>query len=167
VFDGAGFVEAHQALGEALDIAFSKNEAMIGGLPGNSFVLVEFEEGGGVFEFATLAFGAAGLDVAEVVHGLLELAGEPLVVQAEGGEEAMGIDDVKVDGGLLGGRMGGAGEEVGFEERNAVEAPGGVGDFDDELRLGGSGGLVFIEEAAAMGVVGGSVFGGEDGAGGR
>ena len=66
--------------------AFQKNEAMIGGIPRNSFVLVEFEEGGGVFEVATLALGAVSLDFAEVVHGLLELAGEPLVMQAESGQ---------------------------------------------------------------------------------
>ena len=40
---------------------------------------------------------AVGLDFAELVHGLLELAGEPLVVQAEGGEGAVGVDDLKVD----------------------------------------------------------------------
>jgi hypothetical protein len=44
------------------------------GDPGNSFVFVEFEEGGGVFEVAALALGAVGLDVAERVPGLLELA---------------------------------------------------------------------------------------------
>ena len=93
---------------------------MIGGLPGNSFVFVEFEEGSGVFEVAAVALDAVGLDFAEVVHGLLELAGEPLVVQAEGSEGAMGVDDVKVDSGLIGGRIGGAVEEGGFEERDAV-----------------------------------------------
>src|ERR1700733_7402718 len=75
MFDVARFVEAHQALGEAFDIAFRKNEAMIGGLPGNSFALVEFEEGGGVFEVAALALGAVSLDFAELVHSLLKLAG--------------------------------------------------------------------------------------------
>jgi hypothetical protein len=58
------------------------------------------------------------------------------------------------------------GKNVGFKERNAVETPGGVGEFDDELRLGGSGGFVLVEKAAAMCVVSGSVFGGEDGGGG-
>jgi len=86
MFDVAGFVEAHGALREALHLVFGKNEAMIGGLPRNSFVFVEFEEGGGVPEVATLALGAVSLDFAEVVHGLLELAGEPLVMQAESGQ---------------------------------------------------------------------------------
>jgi len=55
---------------------------MRGGLPGNSFVLVEFEEGGGVSEIAALAVGAVGLDRAEGVEAFLEL------------DEAMGVDDV-------------------------------------------------------------------------
>jgi hypothetical protein len=46
---------------------------MVGRLAGNSFVFVEFEEGGGVVEVAALALGAAGLDVAERVEALLEL----------------------------------------------------------------------------------------------
>jgi hypothetical protein len=86
VFDMARFVEAHGALREAFDIAFRKNEAMIGGLPRNSFVFVEFEEGGGVSELALLVVAALGLYFAEVVHGLLELAREPLGVQAQGGQ---------------------------------------------------------------------------------
>jgi hypothetical protein len=167
VFDVAGFVEAHGALREALHIAFQKNEAIVGGLPRNSFVFVEFEEGGGVFEVAALALGAVGLDIAERVQGLLELAGEPLVVQAEGGEGAMGVDDIKVDASLFGGRIGGAVEESGFEGGDAVDAPGGVGDLLDELGFGGGSRLVFVEEAAAMGVVRCLVFGGEDGGGGR
>jgi hypothetical protein len=159
-------VEAHAALREALDMVFRKNEAMVGGLPGNSFVFMEFEEGGGVFEVATLALGAVGLDVAERIHGLLELAREALALDAQVGEEAMGVDDVKVDGSLLGGRISGAVEEFGFEERDAVETPGGIGELLDELGFGGSGGLVFVEETAAMGVERCLVFGGEDGGGG-
>jgi hypothetical protein len=42
---------------------------------------MEFEEGGGTLEGA---LGALGLDFAECVEGALELAGEPLVVKAEG-----------------------------------------------------------------------------------
>jgi hypothetical protein len=55
----------------------------------------------------------------------------------------------------------------GFEEWDSIQAPGGVGELLNELRFGGSGGLVFVEEAAAMGVEGGLVFGGEDGGSGR
>ena len=63
---------------------------MIGGLPGNSFVFVEFEEGGGVFEVAALAVGAVGLDVAEHGEVLLELAGKALALDGEAGDEPMG-----------------------------------------------------------------------------
>jgi hypothetical protein len=43
---------------------------MIGGLPWNSFVFVEFEEGGSVLEVATLALEAVCLDLAELVQRL-------------------------------------------------------------------------------------------------
>jgi hypothetical protein len=76
---------------------------MIGGLPENSFVFMEFQEVGGVLEVATLALGALGLDFAEV----------------------------------------------------------------GELAFGGSSGLVFVEEAAAVCVVRCSVFGGKDGGSSR
>jgi len=55
-----------------------------------------------------------------------------------------------------------AGEQAGFEQRDAIEAPGGVDEFLDELSFSGSGGLVFVEELAAMGFVGGWIFGGQD-----
>ena len=139
---------------------------MIGGLPGNSFVFVEFEEGGGVLEVAALALGAAGLKVAEGGESFLELAGKALALDAEVGDEAMGIDDIESD--FLIGRHGGGGtgEHFGFEPWDAVETPGGVDEFLDELRFGGSSGLVFIEEAAAMVFIGGGVFGGQNGRGG-
>jgi hypothetical protein len=63
---------------------------------------------------------ALGLDFAELVQGFLELAGEPLVVQAEG---ALGVDVVEVDASLIGGRVGGAVEEGGFERGDAGEGP--------------------------------------------
>ena len=90
---------------------------MVGGLPGNSFVFVEFEEGGGVFELAALAFPTVGLDVAEVLESFLELAREAVALDAEVGEEPVGVEDgeaVRVR------------EKSGFEERDAIEAPGGV-----------------------------------------
>ncbi|MBZ5611905.1 MAG: hypothetical protein LAP38_26895, partial [Acidobacteriia bacterium] len=74
---------------------------MIGGVEGNSFVFVEFEEGGGVFEVAALALMAVGLDVAELVEGFLELAGEALALDGEVAQQAMGVDDVEVDRGLF------------------------------------------------------------------
>jgi hypothetical protein len=138
---------------------------MIGRLPGNSFVFVKFEQGGGVHEIVLLAFAALGLDVAELRQSLLELAGEALAVQAESGEGAMRVDDVERHflaswGSLLGGWVGSAGEEVGFEERDAVEAPGGVRKLVDKLGLGGGGGLVFIVELLDVALVGGEVLGG-------
>jgi len=129
---------------------------------------MEFEEGGGVVEVAALALGAVGLDVAERVEALLELAGEAMALDAEVGQEAMGVDDVEGDF-LIGRDWGGSAcEHVGFEERDAVEAPGSVGEFLGELGLGGRSGLVFVEEAAAMVLVGGWVFGGQNrGSGGQ
>jgi len=167
MFDVARLVETDQALGERFDLVFGKNEAMVGGLPGNSFVFVEFEEGGGVPEVA----GAVGLNLAELVEALLELPGKALALDTEVGQEAMSVDDIEGDF-LIHFSMGrdgsgGARQYLGFQERDAVEAPGSVGDFHDEMRFGWSGGLVFVEKAAAMGVVGGPVFGGEDGGGGR
>jgi hypothetical protein len=66
--------------------SFEKNEPILGRFVGNPFVFMEFEEGGSVFEVAALALGALGLDFAELVQGFLELAGESLAVQAEGGQ---------------------------------------------------------------------------------
>src|SRR5271154_6368318 len=79
----------------------------------------------------------------------------------------MGVDDIESD--FLIERDGGGGARVhfGFEERDAVEAPGSVGHLLDELRFGCSGRFVFVEEAAAVVFVGGPVFGGEDGGSGR
>ena len=47
--------------------------------------------------------------------------------------------------------------------RDAVEAPGGVGDFVDELSLGGGGGFVLIEKLLDVALVGFGVLGGQDG----
>ncbi len=49
-----------------------------------------------------------------------------MVVQTEGSEGAVSVDDVKVDASQFGGRVGGAVEECGFEMVNAVETSGGV-----------------------------------------
>lgn len=116
-------------------------------------MLVEFEESGGVFELAAFAFAAFGLDLAERGEGFLELAGEAMALDGEVGDEAVGVDDVEGDACLLSRRVGSAMKQVGFEERDAIEAPGGVGELLDELSFGGRSGLVFVEEAAAMGFV--------------
>src|SRR5580704_6215541 len=74
----------------------------------------------------------------------------------------MGVDDVEGD--FVFGRDwgGGAGQDFGFEKRDAVEAPGGVGEFGDELGFGGRRGAIFVEEAAAVGFISRAVLRGED-----
>jgi hypothetical protein len=116
---------------------------------------------------AALAFGAVGLNLAELVEALLELPGKALALDAEVGDEAMGVDDV--EGNLLIEREGssGAREHLGFKQGDVVETPGSVGELLNELRFGGSGGLVFVEEAAAMGIERRLVFGRKNGRGGR
>src|ERR1035438_111308 len=94
---------------------------MVGGLPGNSFVFMEFEDGGGVFELAAFVGAALELDIAELIERLLELAGEAGAIQCEAGEETVGVDDIEVNGGLLCWRVRGALEHVGFEERDAID----------------------------------------------
>ncbi|MBV9769205.1 MAG: hypothetical protein JOZ32_06520 [Bryobacterales bacterium] len=126
-------------------------------------MFMEFQEGGGLLELALLLAAPFGLDFAEVGQGFLELAREPLVVQAEGSESAVGIDDIEVDGSLLGRRIGGAVKEGGLKPGDTVQAPGGVDEFLGELSLGGGGGLVFVEKLAAVAVVGVGVLGSEDG----
>jgi len=116
-----------------------------------------------LLEVALLLAAALVLDFAEVLRDFLELAGETLAVQAEGSEGTVGVDDVVVNGSLLGGWVGGAVEEGGFEHWDAVEAPSGVGELLGELGFGGSGGFVFVDELAAVELVGREVLGGEDG----
>src|SRR5580704_3390805 len=129
---------------------------MAGGLPGKSFMVMEFEESGAILEVARAALAAGGLDVAETEERFLELAGEATALDAKVGDEAVGVYDCEVAG---------AGEEVRFDERDAVEAPGGVDEFLDELGFGGGGGLVFGEKLGAMRFVCGPILGGEDGRG--
>ena len=118
----------------------------------NSFVFVEFEEGGGALEFAGFAVAALGFEGAELVERFLELAGEALRVHAECRENAVRLHDARV-----------AAEELGFEMRDAVHAPRRVCEFLDELTLGWSLGLVFLMEFAAVLLVGGAIFAGYDG----
>jgi len=124
---------------------------------------MEFQEGSGTLEVSLLLETALGLDVAELVECLSELAGESLGVHAESREGAVGVDDVEADGRLLGGRVGGAVEEGGFEQRDAVEAPRGVGELLGELSFGGSGRLILVEEFAAVALVGGGILCSEEG----
>ena len=84
------------------------------------------------------------------MQGLLELAGEAIAVYAEFGNGFGGIDDVEQHAGCFVGGIGGALEQIGFEEGDAVEAPSGVGEFLDELEFGGGGGFVFVMELLAV-----------------
>jgi hypothetical protein len=67
---------------------------------------------------------------------------------------------------LAGGRVGGTGKQFSFEEWDTVEAPGGVGEFVDQLGLGGVGGVVLVEELLDVALVGFGVLGGQDGGAG-
>ncbi len=124
-------------------------------------MFMEFQEGSCTLEIALLLETVLRLDFAQLVECLSELAGEPLRVHAESGEGAVGVDDVKFEAGLLGGRAGSAVEQGGFERGNAVDAPRGIGELLAELGFGRSRGLVFVEELAAVLLVGGGVLGGE------
>ena len=154
---------AQLAVGESSDGVVRKNEAILGGIVGKSFVFVEFEKGGSVFEVVFVALHAVGLDLAELLEGLLELAGEAMAVESELGESVVGVDDIESDSGFIVGRVGGAVEEIGFEGRDAVESPGRVGELLSEVGFGGSGGAIFIEELAAVELVGGWIFGRQNG----
>src|SRR5580700_6702470 len=99
---------------------------MIGGFPWNSFVFMEFQQGGGVLEIALLTLAALGLDSAELVEDFLELAGEALAVQTEGCQGAMCGGEVEVDGCLPGRWIGKVGKKSGFEQWDAVLTPSGV-----------------------------------------
>ena len=57
---------------------------------------------------------------------------------------------------------GGQGEEIGLERRDAVEAPGGVGQGLDEVGLDGAFGAQVVGERGAVGTVGLQIFGRHD-----
>src|SRR5579883_469010 len=154
---------------------------------------MELQQGGGIFQVVALAEAAIILHLAQLFDRLLELARQARALDVDTGDDAVGVDDIKVDSRLLVGRVFGAdlyisagtterpasifltglwaappcaGYQVGFEQRDAVETPGGVDQFLDELGFGGVGGLVFVEELAAVGFVPVRVFGGQDDGGG-
>ena len=114
-----------------------------------------FEHGGG-FEIA-----AGGLDFAELIERFVKLAGEAGAVESEVGE---GVDSGQGIGVLL--ATSGLSEDVSFEERDAAEAPGGVGEFLDEMSFGCRGGLIFFEELPAVLVEGVAIFRWQKGAAG-
>ena len=126
-------------------------------------MFVVLEHGGGVFKIAALAFAAIDLDFAELIERFLELAGEACAVESEAGEQAVGVDDVERRGLGAGGWGLGAREDVGLEKGNALQAPGGVGEFLDEMSFGCRGGLVFVDELAAVLLVSDWILHGQDG----
>jgi len=119
------------------------------------------------------SLAAFGLDFAELFEGPFELAGEAVLVHAQGGE-GLGLLAEGFGGGQGGVhfRFGGVdaagvrghaeGEEVGFQGHDAVQTPGCVGDGLDQLFFGGEFGLVFGEEFLDMELVGGEGLGGHD-----
>jgi len=125
----------------------------------SAFIFAVLEASGGAGEVHVAQVPAISLDESEALDGLLELARKALAVEAEHGEEFVGVDDVEVGAGA---RVGGAVEQFGFEERDPVEAPGGVGEFLGELLLGGRGGLVLIAELLAMSFEGFEVLSDEE-----
>ena len=114
-----------------------------------------YEDFGHFVGMAALQTAALFLDVAELLEGFLELAGEARAVQSKLGQERD-----------LGLRVGGLGEQLGFEDRDAIEAPGGVSDFMDQLSLGGVGRFVVIEKLLDVALVGYGVLSGRDGGAG-
>ena len=125
-------------------------------------MLMVDENFGGIAELLAFAFAALLLDFAELLEGLLELTGEALAVEAEGGECTVGVEDIEL--GI--GRVSGAREQLGFEVWNSIEAPGGVGEFVDQLGFGGGGWLVFIQKLLEVEREHGRILGGEDGGAG-
>ena len=55
------------------------------------------------------------------------------------------------------------GEQLCFEEWDAVETPGGVGDFVNQLSFGDGGGSVLIDELLDVAILGFRVLSGQDG----
>jgi hypothetical protein len=122
------------------------------GIQGKSFVLKAQEELGGFVELTALQAAALFLDFAEPIEGFLELAGKAGAVQAERGQ----LRDQRLGVGVLG-------KQIGFQGWDAIDAPGGVGEFLGEMRFCGGGGFVFVDKLLDVELVGGGVLGREDG----
>jgi hypothetical protein len=116
---------------------------------------VVFERGSG-FEIA-----AGGLNFAELIERFVKLPGEAGAVESEVSEWLNSWQGIGV---LL--ATSGLGEDVSFEQRDAAEAPGGVGEFLDKMSFSCVGWLVFVAELAAVLIEGGAIFGGQDGGAG-
>ena len=123
------------------------------------FVFVVDEEGGGFTELLAFLVAAVFLKAAELVERLLKLAGEARAVERERGER---LDD----GVRRTVRAGGEIEEASFEERDAAQAPCGVGELLDEEGFSCVGGLIFFLKLPAVLFVGGGIFGAQNGGAG-
>ncbi|HTS49572.1 MAG TPA: hypothetical protein VMH05_16580 [Bryobacteraceae bacterium] len=117
---------------------------------------MDFGDCGGGLEVAFAVGEALGLDFAELIESFLKLAREAHAVETEHRESAHGAVDVNLD------CLAGAFQQIGFEGRDAVEAPGGVGQFLSELRFGWSRRAVFVDELAAVLLVSSLIFGGQN-----
>ncbi|MBZ5609419.1 MAG: hypothetical protein LAP38_14245 [Acidobacteriia bacterium] len=143
---------------------------------------------GDLLDFDLGGFGVAalGLDFAELFESAVELTGESRFVHAECGEgagllgeafcESWGESELEseVEGIGIGGAGGGGGrgvgvrvesggEEGGFEGGDAIQAPGGGGEGEDELFFEGAEGLEVGEEALVVELELGGVLGGQEG----
>jgi hypothetical protein len=114
-----------------------------------------YEDFGHFVEMAALQAATVFLDIAEVLGSFLELAGKARAVHSEPGQEWD-----------LGLGVGFQGEQLGFEEWDAVEAPGNVGHFVDQLSLDGIGGFAVSEKLLDVALVSSGILVGQDGGAG-
>ena len=93
--------------------------------------------------FALLHSAAGFLEAAELCDGPFKLAGETLAVHAQVGQRFRLDFEGACEGGA---RDFAVREEDGLEGRDAIEAPGDVGQGLDEIFFGGALGMVFVVE---------------------
>jgi hypothetical protein len=117
-----------------------KNEANVVRLRGNSSNFAVLELNGFVFRIAS-----AGLELSKLVACFVELTREARAVERRLATVRMvGSGSAWCSGWLA------SEKDTGFGKRNALEAPGGVCNFLDEIRFRRGGGLIFCPELAAV-----------------
>ncbi len=149
-----GLVGTVLATQKRFDLVVRKNEAIFGGMVGEVFGLVHFQNLSGLVELALFDCAAIGLDLTEQREGPLELAGEALALGADVGkcphvfakcqghrECGFGLRMVDADTVLHFGDA--EREEIGLDGGGAVDSPGGVDERLDELGFGGILGVIF------------------------
>ena len=108
---------------------------------------------------AFVFFLALALNVLEQAQGGFELTVQALAVEAEGGEA---FDDAVGVGGFVGFGEGAVCEEIGLEDSDPVEAPGGVGeDLDEVLLVRAEGAEVLLKRSQVLAILF-EVFAGQD-----